>query len=100
MAVLKPFTKFYIFGSLILGFILSLKIINPYYFVLTLPSGLINPLRHITSLLFMGSLKLNSIINLVFFFYTNNSLETSFLPNNYGDFVYMIIFAYFGNLVY
>lgn len=99
MAVLKPFTKVYIFGSLIMGLVLSLKVINPYLLVLTLPGGLINPFRHITSLLFMGSLKMNSIINLVFFFFTNNALESSFFPNNYGGFVYLLIFVYLGNLV-
>lgn len=99
MAVLKPFTKYYIFGSLIMSLIISLKVFSPYYFVLTIPSGLINPLRHITALLFMGPLKINSIINLVFFFSTNNNLESSYLPNNYGAFVYMIIFVYLSNLV-
>lgn len=99
MAVLKPFTKVYIIGSLITGFVISLGVINPYYLVLTIPSGLINPLRHITSLLFMGKLKIGSIINLVFFFFTNNALESSYIPNSYGGFIYLIILAYFGNLV-
>lgn len=47
----------------------------------------------------MGKLKIGSIINLVFFFFTNNALESTYLPNNYGSFVYLVLLTYFGNLV-
>jgi len=40
------------------------------------------------------------MINLLFFYYTNNGLESSYLSNRYGDYVYLILFVFLGNLLF
>lgn len=78
---LNPVTKIIIVGSLIVGTLLSLKICSPYDFVLLVPDNLKNPLKYIFSVLYTPGIKMNTIMSLVFFYNTNNSLETHYLPN-------------------
>ncbi len=46
----------------------------------------------------MKSINISAMINLLFFYYTNNSLEASFSNNRYGDYLYLILFVFLGNL--
>jgi len=39
------------------------------------------------------------MINLLFFYYTNNGLENSYMPNRYGDYLYLFLLVVIGNLV-
>lgn len=96
---LKPFTKIYMAGSVLCGLIMTLKLLDPYYLVLIVPDTLFNPLRYISSIFFMPKIGMNTIMDLLFFYFTNNSLETSYFPNRYGDYMYMIFFIIFGNYV-
>ena len=47
----------------------------------------------------MNGIKLNSMTNLLFAYGTFNGLESTYLPNRYGDFLYMILISFFGNYV-
>lgn len=38
-------------------------------------------------------------MDLIFFYFTANQLETSYFPNRYGDFLYLLFFVIFGNLL-
>lgn len=49
---MKPFTKIFIGSSLLCGLVLTLKLVDPYYFVLLVPETLWNPLRYLGSLFF------------------------------------------------
>lgn len=75
MTSLKPFTKIFIFGSLLFGSLISLHIIHPGLLVMRVPKDIYNPLRYITSLFFMQGIKMNTIANLVFAYYTLNGSE-------------------------
>lgn len=99
LSSLKPFSKLFIFGSLIVGAMVSLSILNPQLFVLLVPKDLKNPIKYITTLFFMKGIKMATLTNLLFAYYTINGLETSFLPNRYGDFLYLILISFFGNYV-
>ncbi len=39
------------------------------------------------------------MINLLFFYYTNNGLEQSYLPNRYGDYLYLLLFCFVLNAI-
>lgn len=97
---LKPFTKIYMGASILCGLVMTLKILDPYYLVLIVPDTLWNPLRYITSIFFMQSIGMNTIMDLLFFYFTNNALESSYFPNRYGDYLYMLIFIIIGNYVF
>ena len=99
MTSLKPFTKIFIFVSLAIGAVISLEIINPALFVQFIPKDLYNPLKYLTSLFFMKGIKMNTMANIVFVYYTLNGSESSFLPNRHGDFLYMILLLFIGNNV-
>lgn len=77
---MKPFTKIFIGASLVCGLILTLQLINPYYFVLIVPETLWNPLRYFGSLLFFPKINMSSIMDLIFFYFTANQLEASYFP--------------------
>ena len=47
----------------------------------------------------MKGIKLASLMNLLFFYYTNNGLEASFINNRYGDYLYLVLFVFLGNLL-
>ena len=78
---LQPVTKIVLAGSLLVGTLLSLRILSPYAFILMIPKDLKNPLKYIGSILYMPGIKMNTIMNLVFFYNTNNHLENHFLPH-------------------
>ena len=65
-------TKLILAGSLIVGTLLSLKIFSPYDFVLIVPDNLKNPFKYILSILYTPGIKINTIMNLIFFYNTNN----------------------------
>lgn len=96
---LKPFSKIYMAGSLLCGLIVTFKLLDPYYLVLIVPDTLWNPLRYITSIFFMQKIGMNTIMDLLFFYFTNNALETTYFPNRYGDYLYMLFFIIAGNYV-
>ena len=99
MSTLKPFTKIFIFGSLAIGSLVSLGILHPGILVMKIPQDLYNPLKYLTSIFFMGGIKMNTLTNLLFAYYTLNGSESSYLPNRYGDFIYMLLILLFGNNV-
>ncbi len=74
-------TKIILVGSLLVGTLISLKIVSPYEFVLLVPDNLKNPFKYIFSLLYTPGIKINTIMNLMFFYNTNNSLENHYMPN-------------------
>lgn len=94
---IKPFSKIYIFSSLICGIILTLKVVSPYYFVLMVPQNLYNPFKYISSIVFFPKINMSSIMDLLFFYFTANQLETSYLPHRYGEFILLILYAIVGN---
>lgn len=94
---LKPFTKVYMCCSLAVGLVLTLKLFSPYTFVLLVPKDLWNPFKYIFSIFFLQRISFNSIMDLIFFYFTNNSLEETFLPRRYGDYIYMLMFILLGN---
>lgn len=94
---LKPFSKIFIFGSLVVSILLMMKILSANWFVLFVPADLLNPLKYISSIFLMGKLSMNNIMELLFFYYTANSLEKTYLPQRYGEFLYMLGFVFIGN---
>ena len=47
----------------------------------------------------MKGIKLATLMNLLFFYYTNNGLEASYTNNRYGDYLYLVLFVFLGNLL-
>ncbi len=68
--------------------------------MLIVPNCLHYVWAYVTSLFFMQKLNISNMINLLFFYYTNNGLEAGYMPNRYGDYVYMILFVFLGNLLF
>ena len=94
---LKPFSKIFIFGSLVCGILIMTSVIDPVHFVLLVPGDLWNPFKYFTSIFFFPKIGMNQIMQLIFFYYTSNALEKSYLPHRYGEFLYMLIFLFLGN---
>jgi hypothetical protein len=90
---LQPITKLVLCGTVLVGTLITLKLVSPYYFVMQVPQDLKNPLKYFSTLLFIPGLKMNTILNLLFFYNTNNFLESSFLPNRYGEYLLLFLFV-------
>lgn len=94
---IKPFTKIFLLASLVCGVILTMQLMSPYTMVLHVPESLTNPLRYLTSIFFFPKISMSSIMQLIFFYFTTNQLEASYLPNKYGDFLFMILYLIIAN---
>ena len=95
---LMPLTKIYLILCLITGMINQLKLINPIYLVIVVPNHLHYIWTYITSLVFVPKLSISNIMLLIFFYYTNNPLEKSFITK-YGEYLYMILYIFVLNLI-
>lgn len=91
---LQPFTKWFCFASLLNMLILRLNILSPALFLtINTPSELWHFWKYIPNYTYLGKFSLNTLFELIFFFFTNNPLEKSYIPRNYGEFVYMNFFV-------
>ena len=96
---LQPVTKIVLLGSLLVGGLVSLRVLPPQAFVMNIPEDLKNPVKYFTSLFFIPGIKMNTIMNLMFFYNTNNFLEQHYLPNRYGEYLFLLCFVLLLNYV-
>ena len=95
---LTPFTKIYLILCILTGIINQLQLINPLYLVIVVPNNLHYFWTYLTSLFFVPKLSMSNLMLLIFFYYTNNPLEKSFM-SKYGEYLYMIFYVFVCNTI-